>query len=203
MGNALFFESTFAETPVMGIFRGIPPEATVEQCHAAWDAGVAAVEVPIQGDQSLAALEAAVDAGRERGRRVGAGTVRSAPQLRRAIDVGAAFTVAPGLDAEIVQLSHELGVAHLPGVATSTDVHAALKLGLTWMKAFPASVLGPDWVRAQSAPFPEARFLATGGVHAANAKDFLAAGCRGVAIGSAFGRPDEIARLVREGLLPG
>ncbi|WP_329041279.1 bifunctional 4-hydroxy-2-oxoglutarate aldolase/2-dehydro-3-deoxy-phosphogluconate aldolase [Streptomyces sp. NBC_00178] len=202
MSGAELFEGLFADVRVMGIFRGASPRETVRLCHAAWDAGVTAVEVPVQTEEAFASLAAAVAAGRERGRTVGAGTVRFPEQLRRAVDTGARFTVAPGLDLGIVRLSGEIGVPHLPGVATSTDIDTALKAGLTWLKAFPASVLGAEWVRAQLAPFPEARFVATGGMGASNARDFLGAGCRAVAIGSAFGDPEQLARLVDEGLLP-
>ncbi|MEU2199317.1 bifunctional 4-hydroxy-2-oxoglutarate aldolase/2-dehydro-3-deoxy-phosphogluconate aldolase [Isoptericola sp. NPDC019482] len=196
------FDQLFADVTVMGIFRGKSPGQTVELCHAAWDAGVTAVEVPVQRDEGFAALAAAVEAGRARGRVVGAGTVRFPDQLRRAAAEGAQFTVAPGLDPQIVRLSAELGVPHLPGVATASDIDAGLKLGLTWLKAFPASELGAGWVRAQLAPFPEVRLVATGGMDSSNAREFLDAGCRAVAIGSAFGDPAQLARLTEEGLLP-
>ncbi|MFE7752595.1 bifunctional 4-hydroxy-2-oxoglutarate aldolase/2-dehydro-3-deoxy-phosphogluconate aldolase [Streptomyces sp. NPDC057428] len=196
------FDELFADVRVMGIFRGSSPRETVGLCHAAWDAGVSAVEVPVQTEHAFDALAAAVAAGRERGRTVGAGTVRFPEQLGRAVELGAQFTVAPGLDLGIVRLSQEIGVPHLPGVATSTDIDTALKAGLTWLKAFPASVLGAEWVRAQLAPFPQARLVATGGMGATNAQDFLDAGCRAVAIGSAFGDPAQLTRLVEEGLLP-
>ncbi|PRY02563.1 bifunctional 4-hydroxy-2-oxoglutarate aldolase/2-dehydro-3-deoxy-phosphogluconate aldolase [Allonocardiopsis opalescens] len=196
------FDELFSTAQVMGIFRGVSPQDTVALCHAAWDAGVTAVEVPVQGEEAFDALSAAVVAGRARGRAVGAGTVRFPDQLRRAADAGARFTVAPGLDLDIVRLSNEIGIPHLPGVATSTDIDTALKAGLTWLKAFPASVLGAEWVRAQLAPFPEVRFIATGGIGADNARGFLDAGCRAVAIGSAFSDPAQRGSLLERGLLP-
>ena len=123
-------------------------------------------------------------------------------RAKRAVAAGAQFTVAPGLDLNIVRLSQDLAVPHLPGVATSTEIDTALKAGLTWLKAFPASVLGPEWVRGQLAPFPEARFIATGGMGAGNARAFLDSGCRAVAIGSAFGDPAQLKKLIHAGLLP-
>ncbi|WP_456286418.1 bifunctional 4-hydroxy-2-oxoglutarate aldolase/2-dehydro-3-deoxy-phosphogluconate aldolase [Microbacterium sp. JZ70] len=203
MSGAELFDRLFADVRIMGIFRGASPDDTVTLCAAAWDAGATAVEVPVQSDAGFEALRAAVEAGRERGRVVGAGTVRSLATLDRAIDCGAQFTVAPGFDPEIVAASARAGTPHLPGVATSTEVHQALDAGLTWLKAFPASVLGSGWVRAQLAPFPEARFVATGGMSADNAEEFLAAGCRAVAVGSAFADPAEVRRLVAAGHLPG
>ncbi len=194
------FDEAFAATSVMGIFRGKSPEDTVRLCRAAWGAGVVAVEVPVQNDLAFEALAAAA-AVRGEGQLIGAGTVRTPDQLRRAVDAGAQFTVAPGTDADIIALSIELGVPHLPGVATSTDIHRALLAGAQWVKAFPAAELGPSWIAAQLAPFPEAKFVATGGIGAHNAGDFLAAGARGVAIGSAFEDPELLAAMRSAGLL--
>lgn len=194
------FDFAFAKTSVMGIFRGKSPEDTVRLCHAAWDAGVVAVEVPVQKDAAFEALAAAA-AERGEGQLIGAGTVRTPDQLRRAVDAGAQFTVAPGTDTDIIALSIELGVPHLPGVATSTDIHRALLAGAQWVKAFPAAELGPSWIAAQLAPFPEVKFVATGGIGAHNAGDFLAAGARGVAIGSAFEDPELLAAMRAAGLL--
>ncbi len=194
------FEFAFATTSVMGIFRGQSREGALRLCRAAWDAGVVAVEVPVQNDAAYDAL-AAVAAERGEGQLVGAGTVRTPDQLRRAVDAGAQFTVAPGTDPGIIELSRELGVPHLPGVATSTDIHRALLAGAEWVKAFPAAELRPSWITAQLAPFPEVNFVATGGVGADNAREFLVAGARGVAIGSAFENPELLATMKSAGLL--
>jgi 2-dehydro-3-deoxyphosphogluconate aldolase/(4S)-4-hydroxy-2-oxoglutarate aldolase len=67
-------------------------------------------------------------------------------------------------------------MAHLPGVATATDVRRALRLGLSWQKAFPATSLGPGWFTALREPFRTVRFVATGGITAGNAAVFLKAG---------------------------
>jgi 2-dehydro-3-deoxyphosphogluconate aldolase/(4S)-4-hydroxy-2-oxoglutarate aldolase len=194
------FDFAFANTRVMGIFRGKSPEDTVRLCHAAWDAGVVAVEVPVQNDEAFEALAAAA-AERGEGQLIGAGTVRTPDQLRRAVDAGAQFTVAPGTDTDIIALSIELGVPHLPGVATSTDIHRALLAGAQWVKAFPAAELGASWITAQLAPVPEAKFVATGGMGPGNAAEFLAAGARGIAIGSAFEDPELLAAMRAAGLL--
>lgn len=195
------FDDLFATVPILGIFRGSEPERTVELCRAVWDAGVTAVEIPVQDDRAFASLSAAVAAGRDRGCIVGAGTVRTIAQLQRAVDLGAQFTVAPGFDRTVAEASNDLGVPHLPGVATSTEIHQALNAGLTWLKAFPAAELGASWIRAQLAPFPEARFVATGGMNAHNAEEFLNAGCRAVAIGSAFEDAEQLGILRDRGLL--
>ena len=106
---------------------------------------------------------------------VGAGTVVTAAQVDEAVDPGARFLVSPGLSAAVVRRAQELGVPVVPGVATPSDVIAALDLGLDVVKLFPANVVGgPAAVKALSAPFPGLRFVPTGGVGAANLLDYLA-----------------------------
>lgn len=113
-------------------------------------------------------------------------------QLNAVKAAGASFIVTPGFDKEIVSHAIELGMAPLPGVATTTEVGQAHGLGLTWLKAFPAVNLGSTWIRQMHGPFPSVRFVATGGMNLHNAQDFIAAGARGIAIGSAV---EELSRL--------
>jgi 2-dehydro-3-deoxyphosphogluconate aldolase/(4S)-4-hydroxy-2-oxoglutarate aldolase len=176
----------------MAIFRGLDAQATVDLCSRAWGLGITLVEVPVQSPDALPSLRAAIAAGRERGLPVGAGTVTTADQLRQVHEDGAAFTVAPGLHPEVVEASARLGLPHLPGVATATEIARARDLGHTWVKAFPASSLGPSWVTAQLAWNPGGHIVATGGVDAANASAFLDAGCAAVAIGSALADPAQL-----------
>jgi len=195
MDAADFFATHLARNPVLGIFRGLDPQATVDMCVRAWDFGVELVEVPVQTPDAMPSLRAAVEAAAERGRSVGAGTVTTVDQLAAVREIGAEFTVAPGLHPEVVTESQRLGLPHLPGVATATEIAAALAQGCAWLKAFPAKQLGPGWITAQLAPFPSVSFVATGGIDARNAGEFLAAGCRGVAVGSALANPDALAEL--------
>lgn len=190
-----WFDANFAATPVMAILRGHDPARTVELSTLAWDLGIEHVEVPIQTPDAVPSLRAAIAAGAERGKGVGAGTVIDADQLRTAAEAGVTFTVAPGLDPAIVAAGREAGIPHLPGVATPSEVQRALSLGLTWVKAFPATVLGTAWFRAVAAPFPGVRLVATGGVDAETAPDYLAAGARVVAVGAALEDPAQLPRL--------
>lgn len=205
--NAQFAE-VFGTAPLMAIMRGMGVERTLAVAAAAWDLGIAVVEVPIQTPTDLEALRAVADAARERGATVGsgamaavgAGTVVSVDQVRAACEAGATFTVSPGFDLEVVRASAAAGLPPMPGVATATEVQLALKEGLTWLKAFPASVLGTGWLKALHGPFPDAVFVATGGMNAGNAPAFLAGGARVVAVGSALeddAQLPELARLLR------
>lgn len=180
---------------VMAILRGLPAAQTVELASRAWDLGMTVVEVPAQTPEALRALRAAVAAGAERGRVVGAGTVIGVEQVAAVAEAGAAFTVAPGFDPEVMAASVERGLPHLPGVATPTDVQGVLRRGGKWVKAFPASVLGAGWLRAMAGPFPGLNMVATGGIDARNAREYLDAGARMVAVGSALADPDQVRLL--------
>jgi 2-dehydro-3-deoxyphosphogluconate aldolase/(4S)-4-hydroxy-2-oxoglutarate aldolase len=161
-----------------------------------WDTGIGVVEVPIQTPDAVPSLAAVAIAARERGEVCGAGTVISPDQVATAAQAGAVFTVAPGLDPEVVRASQAAGLPHLPGVATASEVQQALKLGCTWLKMFPAGVLGPGWVRDMRGPFPGVRFVATGAVGAHNARAYLDAGAVALGIGSALARPGGLDELV-------
>lgn len=172
--------------PVMAILRNMAPHRSVALATKAWDLGIDLVEVPIQSPDAIPSLTAVVKAGLERGKLVGSGTVISAEQVLKSVQLGVAFTVAPGLDEEIVKLCQEAGLPHLPGVATGSEIQAAVRLGCSVVKAFPASVLGTEWFKAMRGPFPGVSFVATGGIDASNAAAFLDAGAATVAVGSAL-----------------
>ncbi|QSB04057.1 bifunctional 4-hydroxy-2-oxoglutarate aldolase/2-dehydro-3-deoxy-phosphogluconate aldolase [Natronoglycomyces albus] len=191
------FDEIFARARFMVILRGLSPDQTVELSLKAWELGIDSVEVPIGLGHHVESLAAAVKAGAERGKRVGAGTVVSETHVEQAAEVGAAYTVAPGFDADVLAASNAADLPHLPGVATATEVQQAVRYGCQWVKVFPASVLGPDWFRAIAGPFPGVKTVATGGIHASQAGDFHAAGVNVVGLGSALSDPAQFAALAR------
>ncbi|KRC37641.1 bifunctional 4-hydroxy-2-oxoglutarate aldolase/2-dehydro-3-deoxy-phosphogluconate aldolase [Oerskovia sp. Root22] len=104
----------------------------------------------------------------------GAGTVVNTDQVDQAVDAGARFLVSPGLSADVVRRAQHHGLPIFPGVATPSDIMAALALGLDVVKFFPAAINGGvPAIKALSAPFPGLRFVPTGGVSAANATEYL------------------------------
>jgi 2-dehydro-3-deoxyphosphogluconate aldolase/(4S)-4-hydroxy-2-oxoglutarate aldolase len=189
------FEELFAGGPLMAILRGMGVERSLALSTTAWDLGIDIVELPIQTPEDVEALTVVSAAARERGKVVGAGTVLTPEHVAQAASAGASFTVSPGLDLEIVRASHEAGMLSIPGVATASEVQLALKSGLTWLKAFPASVLGPQWLTAMHGPFPQARFVTTGGMNATNAGQYLDAGASVVAVGTALEDPAQLPLL--------
>jgi len=176
----------FGAEQVMVILRGLPPTETVAAAHMAWDAGVELVEVPIGGTGDVASLAAAVRAGAERGKTVGAGTVITREQVAAAARAGATYTVAPGYDPEIAAASMDAGMPHLPGAATPSEVQRAYVAGLRWVKLYPAATLGPAWIRAIRGPFPDVHLVVTGGITPQDAEAYYQAGARILAFGAAL-----------------
>jgi len=106
---------------------------------------------------------------------VGAGTVLTPEQAERAVAAGARFVISPGFDEDVVAKCRELGVPVVPGIATATELMRALKAGLDTVKLFPAEPLGGiPMLRALAAPFPQARFVPTGGIDASRTAAYLA-----------------------------
>ncbi len=105
---------------------------------------------------------------------VGAGTVINEEQAHAAIDAGAKFLVSPGLSEKVAAVARENGVPYYPGCVTPTEIMAALQLGLSVIKFFPANVYGGlKALKALSGPFPQIKFIPTGGVDLTNLKEFL------------------------------
>jgi 2-dehydro-3-deoxyphosphogluconate aldolase/(4S)-4-hydroxy-2-oxoglutarate aldolase len=106
---------------------------------------------------------------------VGAGTVLTAGQVDQAVAAGASYVVSPGLSRAVVERCREHGVLALPGAVTATEIQAALELGLTTLKFFPAGTSGgAAAIAALAAPFAGVRFIPTGGIGPKNLHDYLA-----------------------------
>jgi 2-dehydro-3-deoxyphosphogluconate aldolase/(4S)-4-hydroxy-2-oxoglutarate aldolase len=106
---------------------------------------------------------------------VGAGTVLNAEQAVRAVDAGAKFIVSPGFTPDVVEATLNRSVLSLPGVATASELQLATAWGLTSVKIFPAELLGGiPLLKALSGPFPEVRFMPSGGITLDSAAHYLA-----------------------------
>ncbi|WP_167138725.1 bifunctional 4-hydroxy-2-oxoglutarate aldolase/2-dehydro-3-deoxy-phosphogluconate aldolase [Diaminobutyricimonas sp. TR449] len=190
---------------------GIVPVVTVDDAATAPDlaaalaaGGIGAAEIALRTPDGLEAIKRAADVS---GVIVGAGTVLTPEQVDQAVDVGARFIVSPGLNPAVVERAQELLVPVLPGVATASEVQAALRLGVNQLKLFPASVLGgTKLLDALRGPFPDVSFLPSGGVSIQNAVEY-ARHPSVFAIGGSWmversliagGRFDEVTRLSAE-----
>jgi len=131
-------------------------------CQALADGGISCVEITYR---TALASEAISLASQVSGLTVGAGTVVDRGQLRDAARAGARFALAPGLAVPVIAAAHEIGLPFFPGVATASEIGLARSQGCRVVKIFPASSLGgPAFVRSISAPYPDMRFIPTGGI---------------------------------------
>lgn len=126
---------------------------------------------------------------------IGAGSVLDAETARIAILAGAQFVVTPVTRVETIQLCTRYGIPIMSGAFTPTEILAAWEAGSAMVKVFPATALGPGYLKDVHGPLPQIRLIPTGGVSVENAGDFIRAGASAVALGSALVDP----RLVTAG----
>jgi 2-dehydro-3-deoxyphosphogluconate aldolase/(4S)-4-hydroxy-2-oxoglutarate aldolase len=117
---------------------------------------------------------------------LGAGTVLDGTAARAVIDAGARFIVAPVFRPEVVDICHERGVAVCPGCFSPTEILDAHDRGADIVKVFPATALGPQYIKDIRAPMPQLKLMPTGGVTLDNAGDWIRAGAVAVGVGSAL-----------------
>lgn len=164
---------------LVGAVRVIPvveiprPEDAVPLARALAEAGLPCAEITFRtagAADAIAAIAAEVP-----DFLVGAGTVLTLEQAEEALTAGAAFLVSPGLDAGLVRFAQHRGVPLLPGVCTPTEIMAALALGVSVVKLFPAEASGGvGYLKAVSAAFRQVRFVPTGGIGPGNLAAYLA-----------------------------
>jgi len=145
--------------------------------------GVRSLEVTLTtagGIQAIAELRAALPESVE----VGAGTVLSTQDLDAALDAGASYIVTPHTDLDLVRAAVARGALIIPGGLTPTDLRAGWAAGAGAVKLFPASAVGPRYVKDLHGPFPDLLVIPSGGVDLAGASDWIRAGCPAVSMGS-------------------
>ena len=129
---------------------------------------------------------------------IGAGTVINAEQCEAALAAGATFIVSPGLSPAVAKICNERNIPYYPGCVTPTEIMAALELGITTVKFFPANVYGGlKALKALSAPFPQVKFIPTGGVDRSNIDEFLAFD-KIAAIGGSFFVKESLEKMEAE-----
>ncbi|MER8182788.1 bifunctional 4-hydroxy-2-oxoglutarate aldolase/2-dehydro-3-deoxy-phosphogluconate aldolase [Kitasatospora sp. NPDC094015] len=163
----------------------IPDAAAL--CEALAEGGVRWVEFTFTTPDVAAHLRRATAAGT--GCRIGVGTVLTADQAEQAVAAGAEYLVTPGLRPAVAAAP----VPVILGALTPTEVAGAVDLGAAAVKVFPARAFGPGYLRDLRGPYPDTPLIASGGVNAANAADFLAAGALAVCAGSEVVAPALVA----------
>jgi 2-dehydro-3-deoxyphosphogalactonate aldolase len=175
--------------PLIAILRGVTTSEAAAMAEALVDAGITQIEVPLNSPtpfDSITAMKTAVGDTAI----IGAGTVLSTDDVGRVRDAGGELIVSPNCDQRVIMATKAASMASWPGVMTPTECFAALKAGADGLKIFPASLLGPDGIKAIRAVLPAGtQVYAVGGAGADNFRLWMDATVDGFGIGSALFKP--------------
>lgn len=187
---------TYRSTGLVAILRGITPADALAVARAILAAGFDAVEVPYNSPEPLESVRR-IRTALPAGTRVGAGTVLTPDEVRRAADAGASLIVSPNTRADVIAETVRLGLASYPGAATPTEAFAALDAGARAVKLFPGTTIGTDGMRAWASVLPPGTELVpVGGVDAGNLAGWARAGAAGAGIGTSLYRPGDSPDVV-------
>jgi 2-dehydro-3-deoxyphosphogalactonate aldolase len=194
-------EPSLPGLPLVAILRGVTPDRVLAVGQALIDAGIRAIEVPLNSPDPF---DSVAQLSERFGKYClcGAGTVLTTQDVQRVRKAGAKLVVSPNTDAAVIGYARELEMLAMPGFATATEAFAAIAAGATHLKLFPAATCGPDHLKALKAVLPKSiPVYAVGGVGADQIPEWSNAGASGFGFGSELFRPeytlDEIATRAR------
>ena len=167
---------------VVAIVRLDNSEQLLATAEAVQAGGIKAIEFTMTTPGALEMLQVASRRLNEH-TVLGAGTVLDAETARAVILAGAKFIVSPNLNLDVIAMARRYSVAVVPGAFTPTEVVAAWQAGADVVKIFPASLGGPDLIKALRGPLPQVKMIPTGGVNLGTAANFIKAGSAAVAVG--------------------
>ena len=169
---------------LVAVVRSKGADEAYRTACAASDAGISFVEITLTVPNALTVIEKLA---LRNNLYVGAGTVLSKMDGKKAIDAGARFIVSPTLELDLIPICHRAGVACFPGAATPTEILSARRMGADLVKIFPVDLLGgPYFIRQMQGPFPDVRFMVSGGVSLGNVQEYVQLGVVGICLGSAY-----------------
>jgi 2-dehydro-3-deoxyphosphogluconate aldolase/(4S)-4-hydroxy-2-oxoglutarate aldolase len=171
-------------TSLVAVIRSKTSEDALAIAHAAAAGGIKFIEITFTVPGALDVIK---HLAARKDVHVGAGTVLAPQQAERAIGVGAEFVVSPSLELNLIGICHTANVACFPGAGTPTEIIAASRAHADLVKIFPADLVGgPSFIRQVQAPFPDVRFMVSGGVSLTNVSEYVQAGVTGICLGSAY-----------------
>jgi len=179
-------EEIRARIEEVGIFPAVrvtSPDLALFAAESVFEAGIPIVEITMTVPGAINVI--AHLARTHPGLIVGAGTVLDADTAQRCLDAGARFLTSPGLVPEVVEFALKKETVIIPGALTPSEVIAAWKAGVDFVKIFPCAPVGGDrYIRALKVPLPQVSFIASGGVNQLTAADFILAGASAIGIGA-------------------
>ena len=173
------------QSGVIAIMRAKSSDQLIAAADAIRAGGVRVIEVTFTTPGALQVIE---QASKKYGDEIlfGAGSVLDPETARTAILAGAAFVVAPTLNLRVIELCNRYSVPVMPGCLTPTEILTAWEAGADMVKLFPASVGGPDFLKAILAPLPHVELVPVGGVELENAAEFIRCGAAALGVGSSL-----------------
>jgi 2-dehydro-3-deoxyphosphogalactonate aldolase len=174
--------------PLIAILRGIRPHETLAHVSALVAAGFDAIEIPLNSPDWQMSIQLAVEHFGDRAW-IGGGTVLTTLDVDTLQGLGARLAVAPNMRPALIRHAIARNLKIVPGIATPTEAFDALEAGAQALKVFPATMCGPEFVRALRAVLPPVPLYAVGGVTPENVGTYLQAGCAGAGLGSQLYRP--------------
>ena len=193
--------TAFASNPLIAILRGLEPENALPVSDTLHASGFRIIEVPLNSPDPFVSIQQ-IAARHGDGAIVGAGTVLTVGQVETVADAGGRIIVSPNMNPDVGRAAVALGLYWCPGVMTPSEAFAALGLGASVLKFFPAEMVPPKAIAAMRAVLPQdAVVAAVGGISPDNMAQYRAAGVNGFGLGSALFKPvytlDEIRRRAR------
>jgi len=184
--------STLIESRITAIIRLDDLSAFEPLAETLLDAGIRCMEFTLTNRDALKAVKQLRKNNRifDNGEAiVGIGSVRNRDDAQAAIDAGAQLLVSPTVVMDMIELANQNDILCAPGAYTPTEIDTAWQAGADVVKVFPATALGPNYMRAVLAPLPDVYLMPTGGINLGNMADYLNAGCVALGIGSSLVSP--------------
>ncbi|MDQ6479191.1 bifunctional 4-hydroxy-2-oxoglutarate aldolase/2-dehydro-3-deoxy-phosphogluconate aldolase [Dyadobacter sp. LHD-138] len=183
MSQNPFSQELFKKAPIVGIIRNVSLEDVKQILPVYRAAGLTTIEITMNTSGAGEIIRYAIEQESE-GLNIGAGTVCTKEDLENALEAGAQFIVTPIINKKIIKSCVKKGVPIFPGGYTPTELYNAWTWGATMVKIYPATSLGPEYIKDLKAPLNHLKVLPTGGVSLENMDQFLKAGADGLGIGS-------------------
>lgn len=187
------------QNPVMAILRNVTDEDLIPYMQSLYDGGIRAFEISFSNGSAAAQIRYAKEH-MPKDALVGAGTVLTVEDAKKAQNAGADFVLSPSATPSVLAYCAENHLPFLPGAFTPSDVAVCLEYGFSTIKLFPADAVPLSYRKSMNGPFPSAEFVAVGGVSPKNTADYLKAGYAGVGIGSSLADPADFAAKNWDGI---